>query len=575
MIHIIYTLVALTVCSLHAENSPIEETPSISPVKTENAINKLHVLYLLRSKEFDKAIELYQEYQIALGRHDFEVLEQIALIILEQGVKSTDFETQLTSIFGSKIAGVSASMDVLEAAITSPQPQTQLAAIQLLGQLQDDRCEELLTRAMSSDFFSTRMDAAFQLALRKSRIAVGQIESLMYKVPPVARFFFPQFFALIGTNDAISILRALMDDSFHATRIEAILNAARFGRDDLLPSIRSRATHLNVAEQEACATAFGLLKDSKSLPLLHKLSQSPSENVKLAALRSLHLLGNAKAASEILQLAEQKNLYAIALLGEISGGEKTLAAFLTHKDIQLRFNAAVSLLKKREPFVVDALKEFLMRDSKDLGFQPQFSVGNALMSWKVVPSALQHQKDSPFDLLTLTLNVREYLLRECLELPEAEFLKIAAFLLDFKQNDLIPLLISLLENLNTPEAIHLLELKAQTAGAPLIRIYCNLALYRLKPNELQEKAILYWISKKRETEMVRFRPLLPYHERLKEMQNGSDFTPEENSRLLIECYQTFALKHDNRGIDILLEGLKNGHVKNRPVLAGLLIQAIH
>ncbi len=544
-------------------------------VKTENPINKLHILYLLRSKEFDKSIELYQEYKKALGRHDFEILQQMALIVLEQGIRSSDFETQLTSIFGSKIAGISASIDVLETAILSSEPQTQLAAIQLLGSMQDDRCEELLTRAMSSDFFSTRMDAAFQLALRKSRTAVGQIESLMYKVPPFMRFFFPQFFALIGTNDAIAILRALMDDGYHATRIEAILNAARFGRDDLLPLIRSRATHLNIAEQEACATAFGLLKDSKSLSLLNKLSQSPSDNVKLAALRSLHLLGNEKAKSEIIHLAAQKNLFAISLLGEIPGGEETLASFLYHKDIHLRFNAAVSLLKRRDGRAMAPLKEFLIRDSKDLGFQPQFSVGNSLMSWKVIPSALQHQINSSFDLLTLTLNVKEHLLRECLELPEAQFLEIASFLFDFKQNDLIPVLIPLLENLNTPEAIHLLEKKAQTPGTPLIRMYCNLALYRIKSQEAQESAILKWIAMKKQTEMIRFRPLLPYNERIKEMQSNYDFAPEENSQLLIECYQTFALKHDNKGIDILLDGLKEGHPKNRPVHAGLLNKAIH
>jgi HEAT repeat protein len=541
----------------------------------DQPINKLHILYLLRSHEFDKSIALYQEYKKALGRHDFEVLQQLASIILEQGIKSTDSEIQLISLFGSKVAGITAPIDVLEAAIVSREQQTQLAAIQLLGNFQDDRCEELLTKAMSSDFFATRMDAALQMALRKSRTAVGQIESLMYRVPPFMRFFFPQFFALIGTNDAIAVLRTLMNDSYHPTRIEAILNAARFGRDDLLPIIRSHATHLNSAEQEACATALGLLKDSKSLALLHKLSKSPSENVQLAALRSLHLLGNEKAASEIIDCAKRHNLTAIALLGDIQDTENVLASLLKNPDLHIRFNAVISLLKRRDPRVCSALKEFLIRDSRDLGFQPQFSIGNSLMSWKIIPSALQHQKNSPFDLLTLTLNVKEHLLREALELPEAEFLEIASFLLDYKQNDLIPLLISLLENLNTPKAIQLLEAKCQNPGTPLIRIYCNLALYRLNSEKAEESAILNWIALKRETEMIRFRPVLPYNERIKEMQANPDFTPEEYSRLLIECYQTFARKHDNNGIDILLDGLKEGHPKNRPVLAGLLIQAIH
>ena len=372
----------------------ILSTPLMSGERPElvqeekGAINKLHILYLLQSKEFEKSIDLYRDYKVQLGRHDFEVLQDMSLIILEQGAKSHDPEEQLTSIFGSKIAGINASLDVLETAVLSANPQTQLAAIQLLGNLQDDRCEELLTKAMSSDYFFTRMDAAYQLAVRKSRTAVGQIESLMYRVPPYMRFFFPQFFALIGTTDAISLLKVLMDDHHHATRIESVLSAARFGRDDLLPQIRRMASHLNIAEQEACATAFGLLKDSKAFPQLQKLSQSPSDNVKLAAWQSMHQMGNDQAKKEIGTLAEQGNLFAITALGDIPGYEETLARLLSHNSLQVRFNAAVSLLKRRDPRVTRVLKEFLIRDSRDLGYQPQFSVGNSLM--KVGRWSLQH-----------------------------------------------------------------------------------------------------------------------------------------------------------------------------------------
>jgi HEAT repeat protein len=421
---------------------------------------------LLQSKEFNRSIELYREYAQALGRHDFEILQQMALLILDQGARSPDPETQLSSIFGSGIAGIAASIDILEAGIVSTQPQTQMAAIQFLGHLQDDRCEELLTKAMSSDFFFSRMAAAQQLAVRKARTAVGQIESLMHKVPPQMRFFFPQFFALIGTTDAIALLRHMMDDQFHMTRIEAILSAARFGRDDLLPTIRSRATHLNIAEQEACAFAIGYLKDSKSIRLLKTLGQSPSANVKLAAKHSLYILGEESAKADIIALANEENLFAISLLGDIPGSEETLAPLLRSPNLQVRFNAIFSSLKLGDPRVMEPLLEFLVRDSRDLGFQFQYSVGNSLMAWKVVPSAQQHQQDGPTDLLTLSLNVREHMLRESLELPQEAFLTIANYLFDSKQGDLIPLLIALMENLQTPEAVKLLEIKAQTAGAP-------------------------------------------------------------------------------------------------------------
>lgn len=546
----------------------------LAVIKEKTGINKLHVLYLLQSREFNRAIDLYRDYKAALGRHDFEILQQMGMIILEQGARSSDPETQLTSIFGSSIAGIAASIDILEAGITSPQPQTQMASIQFLGHLQDDRCEELFTKAMSSDYFFTRMEAAYQLAIRKSRTAVGQIESLMYKIPPQMRFFFPQFFALIGTNDAISLLKTMMDDPFHVTRIEAILSAARFGRDDLLPMIRSRATHLNSAEQEACATAISYLKDSKSIRTLKNLANSPSVNVKLASNHALYTLGNETAKTEIAQLAADGNLFAIQLLADIPGSENTLFPLMHHPDQQIRFNAVFAMLKLRDVRVLGPLMEFLIRDSKDLGFHPQYSVGNSLMAWKVVPSAQQHQQESSMDLLTLSLNVREHMLQECLELSPEAFLKLANMLFETKQIELIPTLISLIENLQTPEAIELLAAKAQTAGAPLTRAYCNLALLRLKKGEMYKTAVMNWISLKKNTEMIRFRPMLPWNVRISEKASSFELTPEEHSRLLIECYQTIAMEHDESSIDVILEGLQSGHSKNRSVLAGLLIQAI-
>jgi len=555
-----------------------DPTPLLdSPLEEKKEVNKLHILYLLQSREFAKGIDLYQDYKKILGRHDFEILQQMGLLLLEQGARSADPETQLTSIYGSGIAGIAASLDILEAGITSTQPQTQVAAIQLLGGLQDDRCEELLTKAMSSDYFFTRLEAAYQLSLRKSRVATGQIEALMYKVPPQVRFFFPQFFALIGTSDAISLLRQMMDDPFHMTRIEAILSAAKFGRDDLLPPIRARATHLDPAEQEACAAALGFLKDSKSLPVLRTLSRSPSTNIKLSAIYALHQLGEESAKEQIVLLAKEGNLFAINLLGTIPGTQEVLVNFLNASDLQLRFNASLALLKLKDPRVAPVLLEFLIRDVRDLGFQPQHSVGNSLLSWKVIPSAQHHQKDG-YDILSVSLSVREHLLRECLELPASDFLFIASALFQTKQIDLIPLLVALMENLQTKETIDLFEQKAEAAGAPLTRTYCHLACFRLNKKESHKRAILQWMETKKQTEMIRFRPMVAWNtqmpDRIPETANAFELTPEENSRLLIECYQTMAREHAEESIDVILDGLKSGHPKNRSVLAGLLIQAI-
>jgi len=559
--------------ALHAEDLPVEKEETL-PVNHSGKISKLHILYLLQSQEFDRAFDSYQEYKLILGKHDFDLLQQMALTLLEMGARSPDPSRQLTSIFGSSIAGISASIDILEAGITSPNPETQMAAIQFLGHLQDDRCEVLFTKAMSSDYFFTRMEAAYQLSMRKARTATGQIESLMYKVPPQMRFFFAQFFALIGTSDAMVLLRQMMDDPFHMTRVEAVLNAARFGRDDLLPAIRCMATHLNSAEQEACAFAIGALKDSKSIPVLKNLAKSNSTNVKLSALCALYRLGDLTAKEQIEETAKTGDPFAISLLGEIPGSEKTLTPLLGEGDIQVRFNATMALLRRKDVTVCRPLLEFLIRDSRDLGFQPQSSLGNSLMAWKVIPSAKQHQKDNYNDLFALSLNLRETLLQEALELPPEAFLRIARALFDSRQTDLIPLLIRLMENLQTEEAIALLTEQTQATGAPLTRAYCQLALLRLTKQEPYKAAVLQWISLKKQTEMIRFRPQLAWNVRFSDKNTAFELTPEENSRLLIECYQTLAMTHEENCIDILLDGLKTGSSNNRPILAGLLIQAI-
>jgi HEAT repeat protein len=537
-----------------------------------HALEKEHVAYLMQSKEIDASISLYEIYKKELGRHDFEILVHMASIILEQGIKSSDVTIQLSSLYGTAFASMTSSLDILEQGIKSQNFETQLASIQLLAHMHDDRGDELLTKAMASPFLMARMEAGFHLASRKHRKAAGHIEALMYKLPQQFWYYFPQFFALIGTSDSIDVLKKLMEDPISMTRVEAILCAARFGRDDLLFKIRAHATHLNHDEQEASACALGMLKDSKSIPQLKRLSQSVSIPVKLAALRSLYLLGDTQALLPIFDLAHQHDIFAIALLGELPGGEEVLVPLLKHDNIHIRFNAAFSLLQRRDERSMPAIEEFLLRNAKDLGFHPHSSIGHSLTSWKVVPSMQHHVKNLPFDLAAMSLQTREQMLSACLELSEESFLQIAEKIFQYHELDLIPLLVQLLENHHTEASIHLLKRHAEHAGAPLIRTYCNLALYRLKEKGPYEERLRHWITRVQLQEMVRFRPSLPWH--LRKNASPYELTPEESTRLLLEGYQALADRHDEKGIEILLQGIKEGHPKNRYALAGLLIHTL-
>ena len=63
--------------------------------------------------------------------------------------------------------------------------------------------------------------------------------------------------------------------------------------------------------------------------------------------------------------------------------------------------------------------------------------------------------------------MRESTLEKALDLPEKDFLRPAHSLFERQQNDLVPTLVGLLENLHTPAAIDLLKLHLQKVEAPL------------------------------------------------------------------------------------------------------------
>lgn len=535
----------------------------------DRTLQKQQVLYSLQ--DYKTSIALYRDYQKTLGRHDFEVLQQLASGWIEQSARSPQPEKQILGIFGFGVAGMNAPPDILSQAIESPDGHLQMVCLQFLGKMQEDYADTLLNKAMSSPFFPIRLEAAYLLAQRKARSATGQIESLMYRLPTPMRYFFPEFFALIGTSEAIHILRELMDDSFPPTKTGAILSAAKYGRDDLLPPIRAAATHLNNAEQEACAAALGYLKDMRSIKKLKKLATHSSTQVQLAALYSLFLLGDPLASSKIAKEAEVENVFAINLLADMPEQKETLAPLLNSANRQVRFNAAMVLLKHKDVRSLPALLEFLIRDSKDLGFSPQTSVGGSLRAWKVISSLQQHAEESFFDIQALTIALKEQILTEAVELPEPYFIRLAEHIFATRQNELVPIIISLLETLRTPGAITLLKRYSQAAGAPLIRTYCNLSLFRQQEKGPYEEAIKNFAKQNQSKELIRLREPLPWHMRLNDQYH---LAPEENSALLIYTYEALSNNQDGEGIDILLQAIENGHPHNLPVLAGILLQTL-
>jgi hypothetical protein len=98
-----------------------------------------------------------------------------------------------------------------------------------------------------------------------------------------------------------------------------------------------------------------------------------------------------------------------------------------------------------------------------------------------------------------------------------------------------------------------------------------LALFRLRMEGNYEKQLMEWLSKKRDSELVKFRPMA-LRSSLRLPDSAFDLTPEENSRLLIDSLEALVRRNEEKGIDLLLSLIEDGNPKNRPILAGLLLQ---
>jgi HEAT repeat protein len=538
--------------------------------KTGDEEIKLHALYLMQQNQIEEAFARYREYSEQSGRHDFEALQRMGLILLQKGIQTADPQVFMMTLFGAGLSGSAGALEILETGLSHPDPQIQLLALHFIAGFDDDRTGDLLNRAMSSDFLSTRMEAAFYLAQKKHPHAVGQIEGLMFRLPPIFKPYFPSFFALHGTSEATLALRRLIEDPDIQVRIESILNVAKGGRDDFLPLLRKRLTHAQIAELEAAAYAVGALKDGASSAKLKKLALSSIDSVRLAAALALFHLGDRAHIPAILEMAEKKNLFAIAALGEIEDSEKVLSELAESADLQVRINAAAALLQRRDPRCRAALSEILIEDGRGLAFHPFSSVGRTQMAIKAIPSAELRASDPTLNL-GFSLAMREHYLREAIHLPEEHFLKLAQIIFAKQQNDLVPALIALLENLRTDGAVALLKEGAKKIASPLIRDYCHLALFRLNVEGPYEEYVSHWVMRQKHEELIRLRPLLPWKFRLEQ----SDYTlsPEETSRLLIESFLSIANRRDEKSIAFLLEAIQFSPPANRYALMGLLMRA--
>ena len=534
---------------------------------------KSKILFLTHKGHIDEALDLYEEYRQITGKDDFEVLQQLCLSLLEQGSRTKDDETMLLTIFGAGISMNEKALPILEAGIESNNPKIQLIAINFLAKQQNDAADDAIASVLSSPYLLLRLEAVYALCKKKHPQGVAQAEALMNKVDDSIKPLFPIIFGEEGSPHAMRIFRKLMSDPDDDVRVASIISAMENKRDDLLPKIRILVAQHNVGQQEACAMAIGLFHDEKSIPKLEVLARSTSTTVRLAAAYALYKLGKKEYVPIIYREAKDEDPFAITLLGDVEGAQDFLYQLTQSQDIQVRVNSAIALLKHRDIRSAKPVLEVLIEDPRELGFTKITSNGKALSAWKVTPSRQSNFEDTPI-AHELSIALREEVLTMTLELPEKMFIQIANLILDTYQHDLVPRLMTLLENMRSPDAVALLKKHQQKFGAPLIRNYCTLALYRLKEPGPYADILRQWIMAQKDIDLIRFRQFLPLEERETKSNDKYQLTPEETSLIYIEALEALARNQDEKGIRILIHTIRQGNSKNKYALAGLLLHAI-
>lgn len=532
------------------------------------------ISYLISTHQVEKALENYLSIHEEKQKHDYQVLQQLGMSIIEEGCKSPEHEDQLLSLFGMAISENQAPNYLLYDLIRSQHPLVQSTTLRIAADMFEDSSEQLLMKALTSNYFMIRLEALYYLTARHSQKAFGQIQSIQSLLPEIYHPYFGEFYALDKTSYSLTELKKMIHHHDPKMRLAGILSVIKYRVEDLKETIFPILSQKDPVELEAAAFAVGMFQDLTTTNDLKNLLSSSQIEVKLAALHALTKLGYTDYITQIETFAKEGNLFAISILGELGTGEKVLKEALNSSDLTLRLNAALALLHQRNADVVPYLLDIFAINKNSYGIQAFPSPGQTMSYWNIVPLKALKDEKAQFALASYTRYILEIVLSECLELGEKPFLQIASYLMARQHEWILPKLTRLIENIRSPDAIQLLEEKSQQLGAPLIRAYATLGLYRLGNDIDKQEALIKWILREKQTELIRFRPVVDQSTPKFASHSPYQLTPEETSGFLIEAISEVAQKRQESSISYLIMLMKDGNPKNRYALAGLLLRTI-
>ncbi|MCX6994456.1 MAG: HEAT repeat domain-containing protein [Chlamydiae bacterium] len=515
------------------------------------------ILFKMRQGFVEQAISSYQAHAKQKGSHDYALLQQMALALIQDSSRKENHDLQLLSLWASAFSMNTNLLHVLAKGLEKEDPRDILATLFFLMSFPDDHAVNLIRKELNSPWLPIQATAAEFLIQKKEKGILEIVARWLERLDPRAYPIFVPLFAASEERFAICWMRKFLHASNVETRLIALLEIGKRGRDDLLEEVREAAKTGNLQEKEAAATTLGSLGDSASISLLKELTHQKEPAIQLAASYSLFLLGQLKAEVLIQDLAIQGNLFAIGLLGQMNTGIDLLIRLSKSTDFNIKANATIALLKAKNSAALPALLSLLHPNLKNMALIGITSPGRSLIAWQMKPRiTLKNQLVSIFS--------KQRLIEEAATLSEKEFLVFAKEAILFEDKETVPALIWTVKNYDKQFLINQLN----RPGAPLARSWATLALYTMKEKGPYAEHVYAWFVEMKKLAIVAITP----PSLTSDLKSFHLMNKQDSCQLLLSALDSVAGMRDKEAIDFVLAALIEGNPLNRPVLASLLLR---
>jgi len=529
------------------------------------------ISYLIQQGKIEAAVDAIQA-QIQINPLLFHagLLHEMAASCIIHSLKSTD-EDIFLALYAVAIMHDEALLHSIEPVILSSNPFIQLIACRILSSFESDTANHMLMKCLQSDFLPIRLEAALEIAQRKLPNALEQIEALYWKSDQEIKPAIVSLFGYEGSYEATQFLHRLLYNEDINTRLASILAIAMCEPQETIYEQIAVLDDPDPRIQEACAFALGNSSSLASQKKLEALCHAMDEQVVLAASYSLYRQGIKEYLDLIEQLAEDGNPFALYLLASLhTENNPQIEALIQSDDYLISLNAAFATLGKSVENKFYNFQDLFLQTNKDLLLETKLSPGRTLRCMTVTPSKYAQDKYASELIQEAGRQEKEELLIQICEKEPDFFLNLSYLIFKHNQNELVPAVAGLLENLRSDDAITLLKAGREKLGAPLIRAYCNLSLFRITQEAPYRNQIVEWVKKSDINALIQVRPPLPWNSL--SYNTPHTLTLEEQSRLLADSLEVLAQTQDESAIDQLLYVLKAGNPQNRSIIAALLSQ---